>query len=57
MVYNILVKILQSGHSNIKLISNGIYSVDYFEAQKSITPGQIAVFYNDDILLGGGIIQ
>jgi tRNA-uridine 2-sulfurtransferase len=47
----------QEAESSIKMIGNGIYSVDYFEAQKSITPGQIAVFYNDDILLGGGIIQ
>ena len=31
--------------------------IDFFVPQKAIAPGQAAVFYNGDRLLGGGIIQ
>jgi tRNA-specific 2-thiouridylase len=31
--------------------------LDFAEEQFSITPGQGAVFYDDEVLLGGGLIQ
>lgn len=39
----------------IKNIKNA--EIEFFEPQMSITPGQSAVFYDGDILLGGGIIE
>lgn len=37
-------------------IENGV-SVKLQEPQKAITPGQSAVFYQNDVVIGGGIIQ
>ena len=37
-------------------MANGI-KVDFSEPQKALTPGQSVVLYNNDILLGGGIIN
>ena len=38
-------------------MQNGVHEVCFHEPQLAITPGQSIVFYNDDVLLGGGIIE
>jgi len=38
-------------------IENGIAKVVYDEVQKSFTPGQSMVFYDGDIVIGGGVIK
>ncbi|MDR0724091.1 MAG: tRNA 2-thiouridine(34) synthase MnmA [Endomicrobium sp.] len=43
--------------ANITPLSNTSVKVDFQETQMSITVGQSAVFYKDDVVLGGGIIQ
>ncbi|MFZ9662077.1 MAG: aminomethyltransferase beta-barrel domain-containing protein, partial [Chitinophagaceae bacterium] len=36
---------------------NGIVKVRFFEDAKGVAPGQSAVFYEDDDVIGGGTIQ
>ena len=38
-------------------LPDGSAEVVFYERQKSPTPGQSAVFYDGDLLLGGGIID
>jgi tRNA-specific 2-thiouridylase len=37
--------------------ANGTVRVEFFEAARGIAPGQSAVFYEDDDVIGGGIIM
>jgi tRNA-uridine 2-sulfurtransferase len=43
--------------AEITPIGGGIVRVDFDEAQLAITPGQAAVFYDNDKVVGGGWIQ
>jgi tRNA-specific 2-thiouridylase len=38
-------------------LANDEYQIDFDEEQSSVTPGQSVVFYQNDVCLGGGIID
>ena len=41
----------------IKPVENGLVECRFKEPQRAMTPGQAAVFYKDDYVVGGGIIE
>jgi len=41
----------------IEPLKNGFVKATYFHPNDSITPGQSAVFYEGDVMLGGGVIK
>lgn len=43
--------------AEVSPMGNGKVTVTFDEPQQSITPGQAVVFYEDDVVVGGGIIE
>jgi tRNA-specific 2-thiouridylase len=38
-------------------LNEGNIRIEFAEPQKSVTPGQSVVFYHDDVVLGGAVIE
>ena len=57
MIYFPHLKILKKPGYKIQYPENGSMKVDFYEHVKGIAPGQSAVFYEGDDVIGGGVIQ
>jgi tRNA-specific 2-thiouridylase len=54
----IKIRYNDEGHSGmIQSIEDGRLRIKFDQPQKSVTPGQSAVFFKGDLVLGGGIIE
>ena len=53
---NVKIRYKSKEHPAVISMKDNIINVEFDEPQKGVTPGQSAVFYVDDIVLGGGII-
>jgi len=56
----IRVKIRYRGQllpARFSILPNGRMQVRFERPQRAITPGQLAVLFNEDVLLGGGVIE
>ena len=43
--------------ANVRIASELVVEVEFEKQMRDITPGQRVVFYNDDVVIGGGIIR
>ena len=58
--YEIQAKIRSTGTAKpaiLEILGEDMVSVRFAEPQKAVTPGQSVVFYQDDVVLGGGVIR
>ena len=58
--FDCLVKYRSAGQlvpAHVTKKTTSSWHIDFQEPQKSLTPGQSAVFYKDDLVIGGGIIK
>ncbi len=51
------VRYRQKDQACTLLKEDSVYRVIFEEPQRSVTPGQFIVFYQDDVCLGGGVIE
>jgi tRNA-specific 2-thiouridylase len=47
---------MKDERASLRIIDSNIVRVDYCEPQWAPSPGQSSVFYDGDIVLGGGVI-
>ena len=43
--------------ASVKILANSWATISFAEPQKAITPGQAVVFYNNNEIIGGGIVE